>query len=629
MHEEQPPSASVYGIDRWSKDLLTVLPNGDVALCDPANPDAAPVSLPAIMHDLHQRGIASPLVLRVKSFLEAEIHRLNKSFANAIARCGYKAPYRGVFPIKVNQQAQVVDRIVEFGHQYNYGLEAGSKPELVIALSHRLSKEALIVCNGVKDVEFVRLAILSRRIGFNTVIVLESPKEAEIVIEVAKELEQDPLLGVRVKLTNQIGGKWQSSSGDRSAFGMNTDQLLRVVDRLRDEGLLHCLKLQHSHLGSQVPDVNDVRRAVSEACRYFAELTREGVPLTHLDLGGGLGVDYTGEKRASENSINYSLEEYCANVVETVAYAMDAEGIDHPVLVTESGRAVSATSSMLIFDVLESTLYDAPDAPNVEPDDHHLLTDLAAVSGYLVAERVQECWNDARFYRDELRALFRRGHVDLRQMARAERIYLNLMTRIKEIAHNTGENIELDRELQKIADVYHCNFSVFQSLPDAWAIDQLHPIVPLQMLDQPPDRRAVLADITCDSDGKMDQFILAGEIAPSLPVHSLPEDRPYYIGAFFVGAYQETLGDLHNLFGDTNVVTIDLRPDGGFDLLHEQEGDSIAQVLAYVEYDPTDCIAAFRKMVDEAISAGNITTKERRTLIGAYRDSMNGYTYFE
>ena len=629
MHEEQPPSASVYGIDRWSKDLLTVLPNGDVALCDPANPDAAPVSLPAIMHDLHQRGIASPLVLRVKRFLEAEIHRLNKSFADAIARCGYKAPYRGVFPIKVNQQAQVVDRIVEFGHQYNYGLEAGSKPELVIALSHRLSKEALIVCNGVKDVEFVRLAILSRRIGFNTVIVLESPKEAEIVIEVAKELEQDPLLGVRVKLTNQIGGKWQSSSGDRSAFGMNTDQLLRVVDRLRDEGLLHCLKLQHSHLGSQVPDVNDVRRAVSEACRYFAELTREGVPLTHLDLGGGLGVDYTGEKRASENSINYSLEEYCANVVETVAYAMDAEGIDHPVLVTESGRAVSATSSMLIFDVLESTLYDAPDAPNVEPDDHHLLTDLAAVSGYLVAERVQECWNDARFYRDELRALFRRGHVDLRQMARAERIYLNLMTRIKEIAHNTGENIELDRELQKIADVYHCNFSVFQSLPDAWAIDQLHPIVPLQMLDQPPDRRAVLADITCDSDGKMDQFILAGEIAPSLPVHSLPEDRPYYIGAFFVGAYQETLGDLHNLFGDTNVVTIDLRPDGGFDLLHEQEGDSIAQVLAYVEYDPTDCIAAFRKMVDEAISAGNITTKERRTLIGAYRDSMNGYTYFE
>ena len=629
MTTEQAPSDIIYGIDRWGKDLITVLDNGDIALCDPANPGAAAISLPPILQDLQQRGIASPLVLRIKSFLEAEIRHLNGSFAEAISRTGYRASYRGVFPIKVNQQAQVVDRIVEFGRQYDYGLEAGSKPELVIALAHRLSKDALIVCNGVKDAEFVRLAILSRRLGFNTVIVLESPKEAEIVIEIARELQVEPLLGVRVKLTNQISGKWQSSSGDRSAFGMNTDQLMRVLDRLRAEGLLHCLKLQHSHLGSQVPDVNDVRRAVTEACRYFTELTREGVPLTHLDLGGGLGVDYTGEKRASENSINYTMEEYCANVVETVAYAMDEAGVDHPVLVTESGRAVSATSSMLIFDVLETTLYDAPDAPDAGPDDHHLLADLRAVSGYLVPDRVQECWNDARFYRDELRALFRRGHVGIREMARAERTYLNLMARIKEIAHEAEQNSDLDRELQKIADVYHCNFSVFQSLPDVWAIDQLHPIVPLQMLDQAPDRRAVLSDITCDSDGKLDQFILNGEISSSLPVHTLPEDQPYYLGVFFVGAYQETLGDLHNLFGDTNVVTIDLRADGKFDLLHEQEGDTIAQVLSYVEYDPADCIAAFRKMVDEAISAGDIKANERKTLIGAYRESMNGYTYFE
>ncbi|MGX9353072.1 biosynthetic arginine decarboxylase [Shimia sp. W99] len=629
MPAEQPLSESIYGIDRWSKGLLTVLPNGDVALCDPANPEAPAVSLPSILQDLQHSGIASPLVLRVKSFLEAEIRHLNESFAKAIEKTGYRAPYRGVFPIKVNQQSQVVDRIVEFGRQYHYGLEAGSKPELVIALAHRLSREALIICNGVKDAEFVRLAILSRRLGFNTVIVLESPKEAEIVIEVAQELGMDPLLGVRVKLTNQISGKWTSSSGDRSAFGMNTDQLLRVVDRLRDKGLLHCLKLQHSHLGSQVPDVNDVRRAAIEACRYFSELTREGVPLTHLDLGGGLGVDYTGEKRASDNSINYSMEEYCANVVETVAYEMDEAGIEHPVLVTESGRAVSATSSMLIFDVLESTLYDAPDAPEVEPDDHHLMADLAAISGYLVPERVQECWNDALFYRDELRAMFRRGHVELRQMARAERIYLHLMARIKDIAREGEHGADLDMELKKIADVYHCNFSLFQSLPDVWAIDQLHPIAPLQMLDQVPDRRAVLSDITCDSDGKMDQFILSGGISPSLPVHTLPEDQPYYLGVFFVGAYQETLGDLHNLFGDTNVVTIDLRADGGFDLLHEQEGDTIAEVLSYVEFDPAACIASFRRMVDEAISAGQLTAKDRKTLIGAYRDSMNGYTYFE
>lgn len=629
LDQNDTSPANIYGVDRWGKGLVTVSSDGEIALFDPLHEEAAPISLPGILKDLKQRGIATPIVLRVSSFLEHKIRHLNQSFADAIQRVGYKAPYRGVFPIKVNQQAQVIDRIVEFGRSFDFGLEAGSKPELVIALAHRLSKDALIVCNGVKDAEFIRLAILSRRLGFNTIIVLESPKEAETVIEVTRELGIEPLLGVRVKLTNQIGGKWQESSGDRSAFGMNSDQLLRVVDRLKDVGLLHCLKLQHSHLGSQVPDVNDVRRATSEACRYFIELSREGAPLSHLDLGGGLGVDYTGEKRASENSINYSIEEYATNVVETVAYALDDANVDHPVLVTESGRAVVATSSMLIFDVLETTLYDAPDAPDVQPDDHHLLADLAAISGYLVAGRVQECWNDATFYRDELRGLFRRGMVDLRQMARGERIYLFLIARIKTLVAMSDEVSELEEKLEQVADVYHCNFSLFQSLPDVWAIGQIHPIVPLQMLNQTPDRRAVLSDITCDSDGKVDRFILADGISPSLPVHSLPEDQHYYLGVFFVGAYQETLGDLHNLFGDTNVVTIELRADGEFNLLHEQEGDTISEVLSYVEFNPSDCVAAFRKMVDEAISGGTVKTSERKTLIGAYRDSINGYTYYE
>ncbi|SLN26802.1 Biosynthetic arginine decarboxylase [Falsiruegeria litorea R37] len=619
----------VYGVDKWGKGLIVVTDEGDIGLRNPLAPDAPAVSLPGILSDLDERGIKSPMVLRVSSYLEHEIAHINESFASAITRTGYKGDYRGVFPIKVNQQAQVIDRIVEFGHKYNYGLEAGSKPELVIALAHRLAKEALIVCNGVKDAEFIQLAILSRKLGFNTVIVLESPKEADTVIEVYKELGIEPLLGVRVKLTNQISGKWEESSGDRSAFGMNTDQLVAVVDKLRDAGLLQCLKLQHSHLGSQVQDVNDVRRAVGEACRYYTELTAEGVPLTHLDLGGGMGVDYTGEKKAAENSINYTVEEYCANVVETVSYAMDEAEVAHPTIVTESGRAVVATSSMLVFNVLESTLYDAPSAPEVAPDDNHLISDLAAVGGYLNAERLQECWNDATFYRNELRALFRRGYIDLRQMARGERIYLNLMARIKALVAAQKGETDVDDQLEKLADIYHCNFSLFQSLPDVWAIDQLHPIVPLQMLNQTPDRRAVLSDITCDSDGKVDKFILADGVSPSLPVHSLPEDQPYHLGVFFVGAYQETLGDLHNLFGDTNVVTIDLRADGGFDLLHEQEGDTISQVMSYVEFDPTDCVAAFRKLVDGAISAGTLKASERKLIIGAYRDSINGYTYYE
>lgn len=628
MNKTYAAPHDIYGINKWGKNLIVVNEMGEIGLKNPLNPSAPSVSLPAILEDLDDRGIQVPMILRVSSYLEHEIKHMNDCFNEAIERVGFQGCYRGVFPIKVNQQAQVVDRIVEFGRPYNYGLEAGSKPELVIALAHRLSREALIVCNGIKDEEFVRLAILSRKLGFNTCIVLESPKEVDTVVAVARELDVDPMLGVRVKLTNQISGKWEKSSGDRSAFGLNTDQLVAMVDKLRDAGLLHCLKLQHSHLGSQVPDVNDVRRAVTEACRFYTELTQEGVPLTHLDLGGGMGVDYTGEKRATESSINYSMREYCTNVVETVQYAMDAAEIAHPTLVTESGRAVVATSSMLIFNVLEATHYDAPTAPKAEEGDHHLISDLLAITEYISGERLQECWNDANFYRNELRAMFHRGYIDLRQMARAERIYLHLMARIKE--HAGFDQIPIsDEQLTKLADIYHCNFSLFQSLPDVWAIDQLHPIVPLQMLDKTPDRHAVLTDITCDSDGKVDRFILADGVAPSLPVHTLPEDKPYYMGVFFVGAYQETLGDLHNLFGDTNVVTIDLRADGGFDLLHEQEGDTISEVMSYVEFDPQDCVAEFRKMVDEAISTGALKAKDRKTLMGAYRDSINGYTYYE
>ncbi len=620
---------SIYGIDKWGADLVSVMDNGDLGLKNPLKADAPVVSLPKIIRDLDEQGVQTPLVLRVSSFLELGIRSINEGFSRAIEKSGYRGVYRGVFPIKVNQQAQVVDRIVEFGRPYSFGLEAGSKPELVVALTHRLARDALIVCNGVKDAEFIRLAILSRKLGFNTVVVLESPKELETVLEVVAELDQEPLLGVRVKLTNEISGNWAESSGDRSTFGMPTDQLVTVIDRLREAGLLHCLKLQHSHLGSQIPDVNDVRRAVGEACRYFAELTREGAPLTHLDLGGGLGVDYTGEKSATENSINYSVDEYCANVVETVTYAMDEAGLEHPTLVTESGRAVVASSSMLIFNVLETTLYDAPASPAPHEGDHHLVGDLAAIKDYLGPDRLQESLNDAIFYRNELRALFRRGYIDLRQMGRAEEMFLHLMAKIKTLAPEAGNAAQIDAHLEKIADIYHCNFSLFQSLPDVWAIDQLHPVVPMQRLNEVPDRRAVLSDITCDSDGKIDRFILEDGVSPSLPVHSITDHEPYYLCVFFVGAYQETLGDLHNLFGDTNAVTIELRDDGEFDLLHEQEGDTIAEVLSYVEYEPRDCIAAFRSIVDQEISEARLKASDRKMLMAAYRDSINGYTYYE
>ncbi len=622
--------SDVYGLERWGHGLLTVLETGEVGLLNPLRPDAMPIALPKVIRELETRDIRPPVLLRVNAYIEHQLKAINEAFLTAIEGAGYQGRYQGVFPIKVNQQAEVVDRIVEHGRSWGFGLEAGSKPELLIALSRNLAPDSLIICNGIKDAEFVRLAILAKKLGIHCVIVLESPRELDTVLAEAEALGEEPALGVRVKLTRKISGKWAESSGDRSAFGMTTNQVVEVLDRLKGAGLSHCLTLQHSHLGSQIPSVNEARMAADEAAHVFVELRREGAPLTHLDLGGGLGIDYTGEHRASANSINYSLEEYCTNLIETVKFALDAAGEPHPTIVTESGRATVAYSSMLLFNVLEATYYDTATPESAEQGDHHYLQSLSEIPTYVSEARLQECISDATWYREELRAHFRRGQIGLREMARAERVFLYAMDRIKRVA---GEAEELPEDVAEAldgqADIYHGNFSLFQSLPDVWAIDQVHPIMPLQRLDEAPTRRAVISDVTCDSDGKIDRFVMAHGVQSALPVHDLREHEPYYLGVFFVGAYQETLGDLHNLFGDTNVVTIDLREDGGYDLLHETEGDSIAEVLSYVEYDPRDCIDAFKARVESRVSDGRLTTAERRQLIALYKDSMSGYTYYE
>lgn len=622
--------SDIYGIDRWGDGYVTKLDNGELGLLNPLSPDQPPISLPSIITNLEARGIQTPVLIRVASYLKHSLNSLNDCFANAIKSYNYKGVYRGVFPIKVNQQAQVIDRITEYGKPYNFGLEAGSKPELVIALSQKLAADALIVCNGVKDKEFIELAIRARQLGFNVVIVLESMTELGLVIEVAKALDQEPLLGVRIKLTHRVSGNWAESSGDRSTFGLSINQLVDVIDRLKQEEMLHCLVLQHSHLGSQIPNVNDVRRAVTEACRVFISLSGEGVPLSYLDLGGGLGIDYTGQKANAVNSTNYTMAEYCTNIVEAVGYAMDEAELPHPTLVTESGRAVVAHSSFLAFSVLETTNYHHSKLPELLSDDHHFMSDLAAIKGYLSVDRLQECFNDARYYRDELRTLFSYGNISIREMARAEEIFLHVTSLIKALADKEdASSDEMDEKFSQLVDIYHCNFSLFQSLPDVWAIDQLHPIVPLQRLNETPTRQAILSDITCDSDGKIDNFIMEDGDANSLPLHVIDDDEAYYLGVFFIGAYQETLGDLHNLFGDTNVVTIDFDGKGGFNLLNEVEGDSISDVLSYVEYDPKDCIDAFKEILELAVNAGKISVKERKSIMSIYRNLMNGYTYFE
>lgn len=622
----------LYGIARWGDGLVDILPNGNVGLKDPLSPDAQAVDLAEIIQKLEKRGIQTPVLLRVSNFLEHRINAINEGFRSAIEQVGYGGKYRGVFPIKVNQQAHVVERISEYGESFDFGLEVGSKAELLIALSQCDNPQSLIICNGFKDTEFIRLALLSTKLGMNTVIVLESVRELKLIIKVSRELNIPPTLGVRVKLVNVVSGNWAATSGDRSSFGLSVAQVVEVVDVLRQENLLDCLVLQHSHLGSQVPNMIEIRKFAQEASRLFIEIGKLGANLKYLDLGGGLGVDYTGENSSNPNSINYSLEEYCYSLVETVAFEMNEAGVPHPFIVTESGRACVAQSSMLLFSVLESTSYESNVEVVSREDDHPLLRSLIEISAEFGSHSPLESLNEASYYRDELRANFRRGRLSLPVLARAEQAHQRILGQVRAIMSELDDSEyseELNLRIQGMADIYHCNFSLFQSLPDVWAIDQLHPIIPLTRLHEKPDRNAVLSDITCDSDGRIDRFVVADGVADCLPLHSLREDEQYYLGAFFVGAYQETLGDLHNLFGDTNVVTIRLKEGGEFELLDEVEGDTVSEVLSYVEYEPKRLLEKFKAKAEKAVKEHGATLEELKELVTTYRDSLRGYTYYE
>jgi arginine decarboxylase len=620
----------IYGIKKWGNDILEILENGNIGLKNPFQTQNPPTDLIKIIKSLNERGISCPVLLRVTDYLAFRIKQINSSFFEAIKEIGYKGDYKGVFPVKVNQQAQVIDRIVEFGKEFDFGLEVGSKPELLIALAHDLSTNSTIICNGIKDREFIHLAILSLKIGFKTILVLESPRELDLIIEISKELKVRPLLGIRVKLTNKVSGNWSQSSGDRSAFGLSVEQVMEVINKLKMNNYLDCLILQHSHLGSQIPDIIEIRKATQEACRFFSEMIKQGAPLNYLDLGGGLGVDYTGEQKSAFNSINYTLDEYCTNIVETVKYELDQSKINHPTIITESGRACIASSSMLIFNILETTNFDSKKTQPIKKDDHPLLKNMIQIPEYLSLERAQECLNDLNYYRDEIRALFRSGQIDLPNMAKTEETYLFVINKIKKVLSSSTEiTEELQDTIDNMADIYHGNFSLFQSLPDVWAIDQIHPIAPIQKHHENPDRRVILNDITCDSDGIINKFVLKEGISNTLPLHSIKENEDYFLGVFYIGAYQETLGDLHNLFGDTNVVTIKLKENGGYQLLHEQEGDTISEVLSYVEYEPKDIINRFKRIVEDAVRSRDLSLSERKQLIQSFKESISGYTYFE
>jgi arginine decarboxylase len=624
-------SAELYGIRNWGAGYFDINDKGDVTVR--AQVDGAPVSvsLMEIIAGMQQRGLQMPVLLRVGNLLDAQIALLNETFSKAIQAVGYQAEYRGVFPIKVNQQCSVIEEIARVGAYYGHGLEAGSKAELLIALAHLEPDSGYIICNGYKDEEFVDLALQSLRLGFNCIIVVETPTELPIILEASKRLGVRPKLGVRVKLAAKVEGHWNESSGDRSIFGLTTAQIVELLDQLRAAEMLDCLQLLHYHLGSQIPNIRDIRGGVQEACRYYVALKQEGAALGYLDLGGGLGVDYDGSQTSSHHSKNYSLDEYCTDVIETIMSTLAPTGVPHPVIVTESGRATVAYSSILLFNILDVTSYEPGESPPAVPEDEHeLVKNLREVLTGVSAKAAKECYNDANYYREEIRELFRRGQIALRSLSRAESIYLHIIWAIVGVLQKARrvpagfEGLE-----ESLADIYYGNFSVFQSLPDVWAINQVFPVIPVHRHSEAPTRRAILADITCDSDGKIDTFIESGGMTHTLPVHTWIEGQPYYFGVFLVGAYQETLGDLHNLMGDTNVASVRLQQNGSFEFVREMSGDSISDVLSYVEYQPQRLLEQLRKTAEQAVKKERITLAQRQEILESFAASLRGYTYYE
>jgi arginine decarboxylase len=624
-------SEELYGIRNWGAGYFSISNKGEVLINPYKDKKEAAVSLMDIISGILDRGLDMPVLLRFENLLDSQISYLNTSFADAMRTLNFKGCYRGVYPVKVNQQQQVVEEVTRFGQRYHHGLEVGSKAELIAALSLMTDKEACLICNGYKDEEFIDLCLHATHLGFKCFIVIEMPTELDTILDRSEILGVKPNIGIRIKLSAKAGGHWTESGGDRSIFGLNVTQVIAIVDALKERGMLNSLKLLHYHLGSQVPNIRDIRSAVLEATRVYAELTKEGAPMGFLDLGGGLAVDYDGSNTNYVNSRNYSVEEYCTDIVEAVMSILDPGNVPHPTIITESGRTTVAYYSVLLCNVLDVEKLEEYELPEkLDENTSELIKNLFDVNKGISLRNLQECYNDAIYYRDEIRDMFKHGRMSLRERSFSEKIFWNTISQIAreqiKLKNPPPDFEDLD---SAIADIYYCNFSVFQSIPDSWAIDQLFPIMPVHRLLEWPNRKAVIADITCDCDGKIDRFIDLHDVSRTLPLHEIKNGEDYYLGIFLVGAYQETLGDLHNLFGDTNVVSVRINSDGSFDLVKEIHGDSVADVLSYVEFDPKDMRTHFRESAEVAIREGLINAVDRKEIMRAYDNGLRGYTYYE
>jgi len=624
-------AATLYGIDDWANGYFDISPEGEVRVLLQRGEQRAAISLMDIVAGVRQRGVALPVLLRFGDLLDSRIALLNESFAKAIEDAGYTGVYRGVFPVKVNQQQQVIEEIANFGRAYHHGLEVGSKADLIAALAYMEDPEAFIICNGYKDEAFIDLSLYALKMGVQTILVLETPSELSLILDRAARMDIRPRLGMRVKLATKGSGHWTESGGDRSVFGLNIPQVVDTVDELRRHDRLDCLHMLHYHVGSQIPAIQTIRQAAAEATRIYVDLVKEGAAMGFINVGGGLAVDYDGSHTNFANSSNYSVDEYCADIVEAIMSVTDRAKVPHPTIVSESGRSTVAYYSVLLFNILDVCKFESHAPPAQLPENAcDPLQNLLATSETLTPKNLQECYNDALYYRDEIRSLFIYGSISLRERSIAEQIFWHIMNRVavesKRLKYIPEDLQDLDVAL---ADIYYGNFSLFQSLPDAWAIDQLFPVMPIHKLDQAPERQGVIADCTCDCDGKLDRFIDLHDVKRALPLHEFTSDQDYILGVFLVGAYQETLGDLHNLFGDTNVVSVRLGPAGEVEFSREIFGDSVADVLSYVEYDPKVLTERFRAIAETAVRDKRITPHERRRIMQAYENGLRGYTYFE
>lgn len=625
-------SNELYHVKGWGEPYFSINKEGHVAVHPQGRPGKS-VSLKTLVDQIVERGISAPFLLRFNDILIHRLTEINAAFSGAIRSSDYKGGYRTVYPIKVNQQRHVVDQIIKFGAKRDFGLEAGSKPELLAVLALADKGDTPIVCNGYKDKEYFEIALMGMKLGKPVYPVIEKYSEFETMIEVAKELDVSPRCGVRVKLSSAGSGKWQSSGGPRSKFGLTVMELMRGVELMRESGMKDAIQLLHFHLGSQITNISAIKKALKEAARVYVELKKVGVPLKILDVGGGLGVDYNGSRSSQDSSINYTLQQYANDVVFQIREICDQAGVDHPDIFTESGRAVAAHHAVLIFNVLGISGFDRTKLPSeIDADAPKPLQELFEIRQGIKRDNVIEAYHDAVSTHQECLNLFSLGYMSIQDRGLAEEIFFSILKRCLDILQGEGEG-ELPEEFghleTMLSDTYFCNFSVFQSLPDYWAIDHLFPIMPIHRLDEEPKRLATIADITCDSDGKIDSFIDPESSRKVIPLHAHGGEKDYYLGVFLVGAYQETLGDLHNLFGDTNAVHIRMDAKNRPVIDTVVKGDTVKEVLTYVQYDVEDLVERMHGQLETAVHDELIGYKESGQFLKFYEDALEGYTYLE